>query len=417
METASGAGSIHNTPGIAFQENSIAAVLRKTDLTIPRTKKRSVRLSTEEVQPPVRINPNVSPPSFKDNNIHCCRNESQLLCEKLLLTWKSVRYLNASNQNNPRFVGWIVHKFQKANSEATKMTYLPPILTPITEYSTIIEMFYVSRQLAKQSNMTYTHITLDVGAAIKAFHVVWNNPEAWSDIIVHLGDFHAMMAFFGVIGTYVTGSGFEDVLFQAGLCSSGSITGVIKGKHYNRCWLVHEAFAEALERLFLERFMTGDTPESIEEFAKRSPDVAGVPDILTKPDVQAFADCHQAMMNKCLNGDFGKIPQYWAAYMKLVDRQHIFHYSVNTNDYDLRLISWRESLPLCFATNRVHYARYGTYYFQFLEHMDITHPGAIEEVERVGLSVRRNMLGIGQSIDLAGEQSYMRSAKTAGITV
>ena len=54
---------------------------------------------------------------------------------------------------------------------------------------------------------------------------------------------------FAVIGRFVESSGFEDVLFQAGLCSSGSITGVMSGKHYNRCWLVHEAFSEALERL------------------------------------------------------------------------------------------------------------------------------------------------------------------------
>ena len=29
--------------------------------------------------------------------------------------------------------------------------------------------------------MKYTHITLDVGAAIKAYHVIWNNPNLWSD--------------------------------------------------------------------------------------------------------------------------------------------------------------------------------------------------------------------------------------------
>ena len=76
-------------------------------------------------------------------------------------------------------------------------------------------MFYVSRQLAKLSNMTYTHITLDVRAAIKVFRVIWNNPVAWSDIVIHLRDFHTMLAYFGVIGLYVSGRGLEEVLFQA----------------------------------------------------------------------------------------------------------------------------------------------------------------------------------------------------------
>ena len=186
-----------------------------------------------------------------------------------------MRYLDAANQRNPKLVGWIVRRFQQAHSKATLMTYLPPICSPITEYSTIIEMFHQSRQLAKQSNMSYTHITLDVGAAIKAFHVVSNNPRAWSDIIIHLGDFHAMMAFFAVIGRFIESSGFEDVLFQAGLCSSGSITGVMSRKHYNRCWLVHEAFSEALERLFIEQYLPS-IPEKVKEFAQSNPVEKGV---------------------------------------------------------------------------------------------------------------------------------------------
>ena len=117
------------------------------------------------------------------------------------------------------------------------MTYLPPISSPITEYSTIIIMFHQSRKLAKQSNMSYTHITLDMGAAMKAFHVIWDKPDEWSYIIIHLGDFHAMMGFFGVIGRFVESSGFEDVLFQAGLYSSGSITGVMR-RSIRSLWIV-----------------------------------------------------------------------------------------------------------------------------------------------------------------------------------
>ena len=72
--------------------------------------------------------------------------------------------------------------------------------------------------MAKEGNMKYTHITMDCGAAIKAYHVLWNNPERFGKIILHLGGFHFMQAFFGVIGTFVQGSGFEDIVYQLGLC-------------------------------------------------------------------------------------------------------------------------------------------------------------------------------------------------------
>ena len=39
---------------------------------------------------------------------------------------------------------------------------------------------------------------------------------------------------------------------------------------------------------------------------------------------------------------------------------------------------------------------------------------AKEEIEEKGLSVRSNTLGISQAVDMASEQSYIKSAKTAG---
>ena len=44
-------------------------------------------------------------------------------------------------------------------------------------------MFTGSEQLSKQESIKYTHITLNVGAAIKEFHVEWNQLEYWSKVI------------------------------------------------------------------------------------------------------------------------------------------------------------------------------------------------------------------------------------------
>ena len=64
--------------------------------------------------------------------------------------------------------------------------------------------------------------------------------------------------------------------------------------------------------------------------------------------------------------------------------------------------------------NKQNYSRYGTYYTTQLRSLDKTHPGAREELEIKGLSVCRNEYGIRQSIDGSGEQTFMRSSKTAG---
>ena len=121
------------------------------------------------------------------------------------------------------------------------------------QFSTVIECIYQSQKLAESCNMKYVHVTADCGAACKFYQVTWNNVEKFKNVIIHLGDFHAMQELFGIIGKIVTGSGFEDVLYQAELCSLGGIKGVLSGKHYNRAWKVHEWFSESLHRLLLER--------------------------------------------------------------------------------------------------------------------------------------------------------------------
>ena len=124
VETAFGAGSIHNTPGIAFQEHSAAAVMRQEDITIFKSKKRSIVVSSDNVDKRVAVNPKAEPPLFSDPAL----SDAKMFWSKLLVLWKSVRYLNSANQTKPRFVGWIVRRFQQAHSKVTLMTYLPPIL-------------------------------------------------------------------------------------------------------------------------------------------------------------------------------------------------------------------------------------------------------------------------------------------------
>ena len=48
-----------------------------------------------------------------------------------------------------------------------------------------------------------------------------------------------MKEVFTIPGTLVKGSGFADIIFQAEVCSTGSLNGVLSGSHYNRCWTVH----------------------------------------------------------------------------------------------------------------------------------------------------------------------------------
>ncbi len=312
-----------------------------------------------------------------------------------------------------RFVGFVIQAMGKPNSSSTSITFLPPIRHPITEYCTVVECIKQSQRLAAASNMMYTHITVDAGAAQKFFHVLWNNPTEFQNIIIHLGDFHVMMAIFGTIGKLIGGSGFEEIVYQAGLCTAGSIKGVLSGKHYNRSWMVHECFAEAINRLFSEAFV-GDVSQDLQD--QFTEEVNGVQvQVAVNSPFCVYREQYNDVKQRCLLGEFGLTPQYWMIYQNAVERQHKLHYSINTNDYNLRLQCWRDSLPYFFSMNKQNYARYGTFYCRQLQHLHETHPGAKEELLAKGLFVCRNDMNIGQSIDGAGEQTYMQRSKTTGI--
>ena len=51
-------------------------------------------------------------------------------------------------------------------------------------------------------------------------------PNVFSNVKVLLGDFHFMKEIFNVVGTMNNGSGFNDVIFQANLCSTESLASV-----------------------------------------------------------------------------------------------------------------------------------------------------------------------------------------------
>ena len=53
----------------------------------------------------------------------------------------------------------------------------------------------------------------------------------------------------------VANSGFEDVVYQSNVCSSGSLNGVFSGSLYTKAWHIHNVMSEALKRLLLQRFI------------------------------------------------------------------------------------------------------------------------------------------------------------------
>ena len=103
-------------------------------------------------------------------------------------------------------------------------------------------------------------------------------------------------------------------------------------KNYNSCWPLHQAFSEpALIRLFQKQYVP-EIPDSLVNFAKHPPGTVDIEELLADPSIQAHLKYYVQQVKKCLNGEFGKTPQFWVMYMIMVDWEQKLHYVINMNN-------------------------------------------------------------------------------------
>ena len=161
-----------------------------------------------------------------------------------------------------------------------------------------------------------------------------------------------------VIGSLVAGSGFEDAVFESGLCTSGSLHGALAGSHYNRAWHMQSNFSEALERLFLTRFLTTEKPEIpaiLDEIT-----MTELPENLRIDDI--FITKYERFRESAREGTLGKTAQFWLLYMDLMMYQVMAHTAIQENDFETLIYCWKQFLPMYFIMNKRNYARYAIFY-------------------------------------------------------
>ncbi len=77
--------------------------------------------------------------------------------------------------------------------------------------------------------------------------------ERYEKHIILIGTFHLVCAYLKMVGKNNIIFYFSDILLEAGLISSGSIEGVLSGKHYEQQSMhCHKVMVQGLERLLLD---------------------------------------------------------------------------------------------------------------------------------------------------------------------
>lgn len=130
-------GSIHTTHGIGFQERDTHSLPRPTPEIHP-SRRRTIE-STVAMLPQRKINPHRNPPGFSTVTT-AFEGDQDATSTGEIFTWKLLRqHYSLTMQSVPRFVGWVIQLHEDPSSQPTLITFLPPIISPITEYPTVLE--------------------------------------------------------------------------------------------------------------------------------------------------------------------------------------------------------------------------------------------------------------------------------------
>jgi hypothetical protein len=208
----------------------------------------------------------------------------------------------------------------------TSIDYYPVINHPITEYKTVQECLRYAEEASREIGQSYTVTTFDLGVCMKAYPLVWNNPHTYEKHIVMIGTFHLICAYLKMVGKKMAGSGLSDVLLEAGLIGTGSIQGVLKGKHYERAMHCHKSLLESLERLVLEQFLAkcgedkvfDSLPESSKSQVQnliQTPSKEMLDQLCSDDAVSSYLKDYLQYRESISDGKLGKTAQFWMAYM------------------------------------------------------------------------------------------------------
>lgn len=427
LNDLTGKGSVHTAHGIMLQEvqgdenpTTVPEVASQT-----RNRQRSLQLTENPALPDCYVTKRQSPKlSIKALECPTALKAKELSNDKQTV-WIFSRQMMENNQQIPAWVGFI-STTGLPPTRLTTIDYYPVINQPITEYKTVQECLRAAEEATGEVGQEYVITTFDLGVCMKAYPLVWNSPEKYKKHIILIGTFHLLCAYMKAVGKKMAGSGLAEVFLEAGMIGSGSLTGVMSGKHYERALHCHTVMLECLERLLLDQFVKHQGADDLKSLMSNEVveklsslgihlDKEALETVSTDPALQELMKKFSAFRQETTKGQLGKTAQLWLSYMEHIRLILRLLEAVKTNNIPLYADSVRHMAPLFFSFDGQNYARYLTYFSVFLANLDTSHPGAMTLIERGAISVARSYVpGCRCDVDKTMEETFMRHAKSHG---
>ena len=277
--------------------------------------------------------------------------------------WLFLSLLEASS--TPMWKGW--NSLTLVDTHPVQnIGYMENITLPPTILDVVQETLMISEKVRQECGEKYLIVAYDLCIAKPAMRIQEEESPRFDNLFIEIGPFHFRMSYFASIGYFITGSGLDEIIINSNVLGSGSLSGFLKGKHFNRCTRVHPLLFSALSECHMTTFLnskhSGTVPEvlkiKLKSLGKAENKFEIVQDILDDPEIKKFLQEYEEFTNLTRMGDHGFTAQYVMQYMDMVQYDLLIDRALRTNDVELYTYAIGLILPIFWATNRCNYKRW-----------------------------------------------------------
>ena len=369
-ETLSGAGTLHDTVGICFQNivdddndekiiqlqdrinapgnsNEVNTTIEQNNLQTTSTRKyrkRTLQMPETELEP-YRKKPKFSSFCYKIMRSDVPKNLTKYRRRDTLWQISS----STVEKKTPMWVGWnslVTEDFLPKQ----RIGYMQNITLPPTRLDVVTKILDISRRVSDECGDEYSMVHADLAVAKLAMQIQAQEAPKYDKSFINFGAFHITLTYFASLGFILEESGGPQILIESEVLASGSLNGFISGRHYNRCKRLHPLLTQAMKRLHFKQFveMCPLPDDFVSQLTALNSNLS--PDALDNFEnsivYSNVMQMYEEFTEKTRLGQHGKTAQYWIMYTDLVSNYLLFSRSVRTNDLDLFIYSLGEICPL-----------------------------------------------------------------------
>lgn len=335
---------------------------------------------------------------------------------------RSTININVNEQKVPGWSAFNAKVSQDSIPNPSSIGYCQVIDASPTQLPVVYNVLKRSVNMADQHDQEDVVIVFDQAIYAKALEIIWKNPVEFKRIVPCMGAFHIACTFLAVIGKRFGDAGLRDVIIESEILGSGSVVGMLEGRHYNRGIRVHKIVFEAMLRLRWKAFRTWLTEQNIPGLND-----IGLQEVVNTLQADITPDNFRRLID---SNDFGRVYDlyldycntlttpmaiFWNSYINMVSLLLHLIRSTRVGNWQLHVACIRDLIPWLFAYDRTNYSRYLPVYWCEVELLSQTHPQAYNSLSQGEFAIQRGTHAFAQvPRDQAIEQTLNRDTKTSG---